>query len=57
MNRTLSAILISSLLFPVAHAGRKKDPAPDRDEVGAVLMGQALTSDGAWDKLLMSRSE
>lgn len=52
MNRTLSAILISSLLFPVAHAGRKKDPAPDRDEVGAVLMGQALTSDGAWDKLL-----
>jgi carboxypeptidase Q len=39
----------------VAHAGKRdadEVPAPTRDELAANLMGQALASDGAWDKLV-----
>ena len=52
MNRTMMTLALACLLIPAAHAGKKKAAAPDRDAVSATLMGQALTSEGAWDKLL-----
>ncbi|NCG19312.1 MAG: M20/M25/M40 family metallo-hydrolase, partial [Rhodobacterales bacterium] len=51
MRFSLLALLSLCAVSP-ALAGKKKAVEPNIEDVSAQLMGRALTSDGAWDKLI-----